>query len=80
MIIYRRSEFERSKLQNGLKFYLLSTLKCFKIYKKNKIILKWSIWWALASCGMYQVVFILFFLFISLGLQLYSISMDGNGT
>lgn len=26
-----------------------------KIFKRNKNVLKWSIWWALTSCGFYQI-------------------------
>ncbi|PAV64237.1 hypothetical protein WR25_12553 [Diploscapter pachys] len=50
-----RAEIERTKLDHGLKVYLINTLKGFIVYKKNYFVLKWSIWWALASCGMYQV-------------------------
>ncbi|CAI4232623.1 unnamed protein product [Auanema sp. JU1783] len=50
-----RGQVERRKLQNGLRVYFINTLRNFSIYKKNKVVLKWSIWWALTSCGIYQV-------------------------
>ncbi|MCP9265283.1 Reduced folate carrier [Dirofilaria immitis] len=34
--------------------YFRFVLKQFKIFKHNKNVLKWSIWWALTSCGIYQ--------------------------
>lgn len=35
--------------------YLKKTLEELKICSKNQELLKWSLWWALASCGVYQV-------------------------
>ncbi|CAJ0610310.1 unnamed protein product [Cylicocyclus nassatus] len=50
-----RGEFERRKLERGVRNYLLTTIKNFRIFKDNLVVLKWSIWWALASCGIFQV-------------------------
>uniref|UniRef100_A0A1I7X4T2 Uncharacterized protein n=1 Tax=Heterorhabditis bacteriophora TaxID=37862 RepID=A0A1I7X4T2_HETBA len=55
MTLITRAEIEKRKLDNGLKLYFITIGRNFSIYKKNKIVLKWSIWWALASCGMYQI-------------------------
>lgn len=35
--------------------YLKKTMEELKICSKNQELLKWSLWWALASCGVYQV-------------------------
>lgn len=35
--------------------YLKKTLEELKICSMNQELLKWSLWWALASCGVYQV-------------------------
>ncbi|CAI2355072.1 unnamed protein product [Caenorhabditis sp. 36 PRJEB53466] len=35
--------------------YLKKTLEELKVCSKNHELLKWSLWWALASCGVYQV-------------------------
>lgn len=35
--------------------YFKKTLEELKICSKNQELLKWSLWWALASCGVYQV-------------------------
>uniref|UniRef100_A0A1I8EU19 Uncharacterized protein n=1 Tax=Wuchereria bancrofti TaxID=6293 RepID=A0A1I8EU19_WUCBA len=42
-IIYRMEEY----------FHFI--LRELKIFKRNKNVLKWSIWWALTSCGFYQI-------------------------
>ncbi|VDK28379.1 unnamed protein product [Gongylonema pulchrum] len=36
--------------------YFRSMFGHFKVFKRNSLILKWSIWWALTSCGVYQVM------------------------
>ncbi|EFO16653.1 hypothetical protein LOAG_11851, partial [Loa loa] len=35
--------------------YFCYILQQLKIFKQNKNVLKWSIWWALTSCGFYQI-------------------------
>ncbi|KHJ99543.1 reduced folate carrier [Oesophagostomum dentatum] len=50
-----RAEVERRKLEHGVYSYLVDTIKNFGVFKENTIVLKWSLWWALASCGIFQV-------------------------
>ncbi|KAK6760220.1 hypothetical protein RB195_021638 [Necator americanus] len=50
-----RGEVERRKLDRGVRNYLITTLKNFQIFKENMVVLKWSAWWAFASCGIFQV-------------------------
>lgn len=52
---FRQDEKGRGKLDNGVKNYFLATIKSFTVYKTNKVVLRWSLWWAFASCGIYQV-------------------------
>uniref|UniRef100_A0A0M3JVT9 Folate transporter 1 (inferred by orthology to a C. elegans protein) n=1 Tax=Anisakis simplex TaxID=6269 RepID=A0A0M3JVT9_ANISI len=35
--------------------YFVSIWNHFQIFRTNKVVLKWSLWWALTSCGIYQV-------------------------
>lgn len=50
-----QDEKGRGKLDNGVKNYFLATIKNFTVYKTNKVVLRWSLWWAFASCGIYQI-------------------------
>ncbi|RCN34982.1 reduced folate carrier [Ancylostoma caninum] len=50
-----RGEVERRKLERGIRNYLTTTFKNFQIFKENMVVLKWSAWWALASCGIFQI-------------------------
>ncbi|VBB31359.1 unnamed protein product [Acanthocheilonema viteae] len=43
-------------VDQGIAAYFRAIWYCFKIFKRNKIVLKWSIWWALTSCGTFQVM------------------------
>uniref|UniRef100_A0A0N5AH12 Thiamine transporter 2 n=1 Tax=Syphacia muris TaxID=451379 RepID=A0A0N5AH12_9BILA len=42
-------------IEDGIVEYLTTIWKNFKIYKTDTFVLKWSIWWALTSCGVFQV-------------------------
>lgn len=42
-------------IDQGIVAYFRAIWHHFKIFKQNKIVLKWSIWWALTSCGIFQV-------------------------
>ncbi|CAI5451358.1 unnamed protein product [Caenorhabditis angaria] len=46
---------ETPKSSSYTKEYFRKTVEELKVCSKNRELLKWSIWWALASCGMYQV-------------------------
>ncbi|KHJ99544.1 reduced folate carrier [Oesophagostomum dentatum] len=50
-----RAEVERHKLDRGVRNYLRTTVRNFRVFKESSVVLKWSIWWALASCGIYQM-------------------------
>ncbi|KAJ1356479.1 Reduced folate carrier [Parelaphostrongylus tenuis] len=39
----------------GIQDYLVNVFRSFKIFKSNMVVLKWSLWWALASCGIFQL-------------------------
>ncbi|VDM58807.1 unnamed protein product [Angiostrongylus costaricensis] len=39
----------------GMRNYIVNVLESFKIFKNNMVVLKWSLWWALTSCGIFQV-------------------------
>uniref|UniRef100_A0A0N5ASR5 Thiamine transporter 2 n=1 Tax=Syphacia muris TaxID=451379 RepID=A0A0N5ASR5_9BILA len=41
--------------ENGVLLYFKSVWENFKVYKTDHFVLKWSIWWALTSCGVFQV-------------------------
>ncbi|VDN95200.1 unnamed protein product [Brugia pahangi] len=43
-------------VDHGIVAYFRSIWYHFKIFKRDKIVLKWSIWWALTSCGVFQVM------------------------
>ncbi|EJD76177.1 reduced folate carrier [Loa loa] len=43
-------------VDHGIVVYFRAIWYHFKIFKRNKTILKWSIWWALTSCGIFQVM------------------------
>ncbi|VDM09737.1 unnamed protein product [Wuchereria bancrofti] len=43
-------------VNHGIVVYFRAIWYHFKIFKRNKIVLKWSIWWALTSCGIFQVM------------------------
>uniref|UniRef100_A0A915PP17 SHSP domain-containing protein n=1 Tax=Setaria digitata TaxID=48799 RepID=A0A915PP17_9BILA len=58
-----RNSEERATLDTNLPYsddaiaaYFRSILHHFKIFKRNETVLKWSIWWALTSCGIFQVM------------------------
>ncbi|VDM98951.1 unnamed protein product [Thelazia callipaeda] len=40
----------------GLSAYFRAVWYHMKIFKRDRAVLKWSIWWALASCGIFQVM------------------------
>uniref|UniRef100_A0A915BQ93 Reduced folate carrier n=1 Tax=Parascaris univalens TaxID=6257 RepID=A0A915BQ93_PARUN len=42
-------------IDNGIVAYFYAIWSHFKIFKHNKVVLKWSLWWALTSCGIFQV-------------------------
>lgn len=44
-----------STIQNGLVSYFEAVWENFKVFKKDTFVLKWSLWWALTSCGVFQV-------------------------
>ncbi|KAK6033436.1 reduced folate carrier [Ostertagia ostertagi] len=48
-------EEENKKVEKDFRAYILSVLKSFTIFKENMTVLKWSIWWTLASCGVFQL-------------------------
>ncbi|XGW35205.1 hypothetical protein V3C99_018880 [Haemonchus contortus] len=48
-------EAKKDKLAKGFRAYILTALKSFCIFRENMTVLKWSLWWALASCGVFQV-------------------------
>ncbi|MCP9265202.1 Protein CBR-FOLT-1 [Dirofilaria immitis] len=43
-------------VDRGTVIYFRAIWYHFKIFKRNKIVLKWSIWWALTSCGIFQIM------------------------
>uniref|UniRef100_A0A8R1TQM6 Uncharacterized protein n=1 Tax=Onchocerca volvulus TaxID=6282 RepID=A0A8R1TQM6_ONCVO len=43
-------------VDHGIVVYFRAVWYHFKIFKRNKIVLKWSIWWALTSCGIFQIM------------------------
>ncbi|VDK74954.1 unnamed protein product [Litomosoides sigmodontis] len=43
-------------IDHGIVIYFQAIWYHFKIFKRKKIVLKWSIWWALTSCGIFQVM------------------------
>ncbi|CAG9536410.1 unnamed protein product [Cercopithifilaria johnstoni] len=45
-----------ANIDHGAIIYFRTIWHHFKIFKRNKIVLKWSIWWALTSCGIFQVM------------------------
>ncbi|KAE9413789.1 hypothetical protein Angca_010075, partial [Angiostrongylus cantonensis] len=45
----------RNKPRWGMRNYVVNILESFKIFKNNMVVLKWSLWWALTSCGIFQV-------------------------
>ncbi|KAK5986773.1 hypothetical protein GCK32_020610, partial [Trichostrongylus colubriformis] len=49
-----KDEAATKKLEKGFRTYISTALKSFTIFKDNTTVLKWSLWWALASCGVYQ--------------------------
>ncbi|VDK31249.1 unnamed protein product [Gongylonema pulchrum] len=47
---------KRPNVDQGIAAYFRAIWHHFKIFERNKIVLKWSIWWALTSCGIFQVM------------------------
>ncbi|VDO39020.1 unnamed protein product [Onchocerca flexuosa] len=43
-------------VDRGIVDYFRAVWYHFNIFRRNKIVLKWSIWWALTSCGIFQVM------------------------
>ncbi|VDM78781.1 unnamed protein product [Strongylus vulgaris] len=78
-----RFEVERQKLDQGVRHYLITTLKSFQIFKDNFVVLKWSIWWSLTSCGIFQVcwsfVYVLACAVLAFGIQFANIDWIKNG-
>uniref|UniRef100_A0A1I7T649 Thiamine transporter 2 n=1 Tax=Caenorhabditis tropicalis TaxID=1561998 RepID=A0A1I7T649_9PELO len=46
---------QKEQKVNYTREYLKKTLEELKICSRNQELLKWSLWWALASCGVYQI-------------------------
>lgn len=42
-------------VENGIVVYFRAVWENFKIFKTDMFVLKWSLWWALTSCGIFQV-------------------------
>ncbi|VDM41303.1 unnamed protein product [Toxocara canis] len=42
-------------VDNGIAAYFHAIWSHFQVFKNNKVVLKWSLWWSLTSCGIYQV-------------------------
>ncbi|VDL74939.1 unnamed protein product [Nippostrongylus brasiliensis] len=41
--------------QKGIGNYFLTILRSFTVFKDNMVVLRWSVWWALTSCGVFQI-------------------------
>ncbi|GMR31252.1 hypothetical protein PMAYCL1PPCAC_33455, partial [Pristionchus mayeri] len=55
-LIYRsRNAVERTKMESGIRMYFVLTFRSLSIYRTSPGVLKWSVWWALAACGYYQL-------------------------
>ncbi|WKY15533.1 hypothetical protein Q1695_000763 [Nippostrongylus brasiliensis] len=50
-----RNDVERKKLEKGIGNYFLTILRSFTVFKDNMVVLRWSVWWALTSCGVFQI-------------------------
>ncbi|GMT05202.1 hypothetical protein PENTCL1PPCAC_27376, partial [Pristionchus entomophagus] len=50
-----RNAVERTKMSSGVRMYFSLTFRSLSIYRTSPAVLKWSVWWALAACGYYQI-------------------------
>ncbi|KAF8386205.1 folt-1 [Pristionchus pacificus] len=50
-----RNAVERAKMSSGVRMYFSLTFRSLEIYRTSPAVLKWSVWWALAACGYYQI-------------------------
>ncbi|VDD89498.1 unnamed protein product [Enterobius vermicularis] len=41
--------------ENGILSYFKAVWENFKVYRDDPFVLKWSLWWSLTSCGVFQV-------------------------
>ncbi|KJH41527.1 reduced folate carrier [Dictyocaulus viviparus] len=61
--LFERRSMEQESICDGcreipkwsIRRYFVSMLGNFAVFKDNPIVLKWSTWWALTSCGIFQV-------------------------
>ncbi|VDN08269.1 unnamed protein product [Thelazia callipaeda] len=47
---------QSANISAGILKYFRATCVQFTIFTRNKNVLKWSMWWALTTCGVYQVM------------------------
>ncbi|VBB27590.1 unnamed protein product [Acanthocheilonema viteae] len=50
-----RESVKEKNVDRSIATYCRFILQQLKIFTKNKNVLKWSIWWALTTCGFYQI-------------------------